>query len=168
MKNNICKKRKKLRTIEKRFWGKVDKKSENECWEWTGAIGSTGYGNFWADKKCFNSPRYSYILHHGQIKHEDFVLHKCDNRKCVNPCHLFLGTQRDNMDDMISKNRQQIGIKHWNALINDNIVKDIRNLHKNMKITYRKISEYLFAKYKIEVQPNNIGQIILRKRWKHI
>jgi hypothetical protein len=153
---------------ELRFWQKVNKKDVHECWEWTGAIGSTGYGNFHVNGKYISGPRYSYILHYGKIKYKEWVLHKCDNRKCVNPDHLFLGTQQDNTNDMVSKNRQQLGITHWNVLLNNDIVIEIRNLRKNLNMKYKEISKYIYNKYKLEIQEENIGQIILRKRWRHI
>jgi hypothetical protein len=93
--------------VEKRFWSKV-KKTEN-CWIWTAAK-AAGYGQFMSDKKRYDGAhRYSYRLHYGEFDESLFVLHKCDNKICVNPNHLFLGTQQDNIDDMIAKGRQAIG-----------------------------------------------------------
>ena len=91
-----------------RFWAKVD--TSGECWNWIGAINTNGYGRF----RLFGIPtsahRASFIINYGSIPELDewhgmCVLHKCDNKCCVNPEHLFLGTQQDNIIDMYSKGR---------------------------------------------------------------
>jgi len=92
-----------------RFLDKIDK--TNDCWNWTAAIrGKSGYGCFKFENKTIDAHRFSWILHNGEIPKNLFVCHKCDNRKCVNPEHLFLGTQSDNMKDCFNKNRLTIPI----------------------------------------------------------
>lgn len=95
-----------METIEGRFWRKVNKSGENGCWIWT-ANKSRGYGLI--STKKYQSPkkahRLSWEMHHGEIPEGLEVLHKCDNPSCVNPDHLFLGTQLDNIKDAVSKNR---------------------------------------------------------------
>ena len=93
-----------------RFWAKVDK--SGECWEWTGCL-VNGYGRFKLNDKMVKSHRLSYILHHPLTinlwEHPDIcVCHRCDNRKCVNPAHLFLGSNADNMNDMIKKGKVKL------------------------------------------------------------
>ena len=96
--------------VLERFWPKVRK--TDECWEWiAGTRGKTGYGSFKIDGEVIDTHRVSWMIHFGPIPEDKFVLHKCDNRKCVRPDHLFLGTQLDNVRDMISKGRQHKPLK---------------------------------------------------------
>lgn len=87
------------------FWNKVDKCSENDCWNWKASKYLAGYGAFYVNRMKCLAHRFSYELHFGEIPKDLMVLHKCDNPSCVNPNHLFIGTHQDNMNDMVSKNR---------------------------------------------------------------
>jgi hypothetical protein len=90
---------------EERFWAKVNKKETNECWEWTGATNSRGYGSLVASTTKWLAHRYSYTISKGEIPTGLLVMHSCDNRKCVNPEHLSPGTHSDNMLDCANKGR---------------------------------------------------------------
>lgn len=115
----------KARPVEDRFWEKVDK--SGKCWVWTACKQAFGYGKFVIKKG--DSPvaahRLSYELEVGQIPKGLFVLHRCDNPACVRPAHLFIGTQRDNMQDMRSKgrwsykSRNQTGERNPNSILTD-------------------------------------------------
>ena len=103
-------KKRKMRNIEDRFWEKVNKSADGGCWEWTSSIKGNGYGAFFTSlegegRKCVGAHRFSYALANGPIPDGLWVLHKCDNRICVNPDHLFLGDCVDNMKDCASKGR---------------------------------------------------------------
>lgn len=90
----------------KRFWDKVDIKSENDCWEWKAyRTKRSGYGSFGIKYSVIAAHRVAWMLTNGEIPANLYVLHKCDNPPCVNPKHLFIGTQKDNMDDCASKKR---------------------------------------------------------------
>ncbi len=85
-----------------RFWSKVDK--SGDCWLWRGSVNPQGYGTFSFGGKSRGAHRVSYLLSKGEIGDGLCVCHTCDNPPCVNPDHLWLGTQADNMRDMGSKN----------------------------------------------------------------
>lgn len=101
-------------TLKDRFHAKYVKR-ENACWEWIGFI-HPGHkrGIITLNRKHLLAHRVSWEIHHGPIDNGLFVCHHCDTPKCVNPKHLFLGTDMDNMTDRNKKNRQAHGKVHGN------------------------------------------------------
>lgn len=119
--------------IEASFWRHVDKRSSEECWNWQGWIQKLpggrggGYGKFTPNHtKSYLPHRFAWILAHGQIPEGLLVCHKCDNRACCNPAHLFLGTHRDNSQDSVKKGRWLSGERSPRAKLTDSQVAEIR------------------------------------------
>lgn len=93
---------------------------------WTGAKNKPGYGYFWDGSKLVRAHRYAYELYNGPIPAKQIVLHTCDNPSCVNPEHLKLGYQIDNVKDMVEKDRTSRANNHWNAKLTSEQVKLIK------------------------------------------
>jgi HNH endonuclease len=91
--------------IQERFEEKFIPEPNSGCWIWTASINRLGYGTVAHKGKIWKAHRVSWDLYTGVIPEGMSVLHKCDNRLCVNPDHLFLGDQTDNMRDMVAKGR---------------------------------------------------------------
>jgi len=128
-----------MKTLEERFWAKVDKAGDDDCWNWTAFLNWGGYGAILVSGKQKKAHRVSYELHNGTIPKGDgyhgiCVLHRCDNRSCVNPKHLFLGTHTDNIRDMHQKGRNvesdKVGEKNTAAKLTEDQARLIKRYSK--------------------------------------
>lgn len=96
------------RSLEERFWSKVDRGAPDDCWPWLRAISQDGYGRFVVSldpQRVVGAHRVAFELTAGAIPHGMNVLHHCDNPRCVNPAHLYAGTQAQNVADMMRRGR---------------------------------------------------------------
>jgi hypothetical protein len=143
-------------TAEERFHAGYIPEPTSGCWLWLGRPQSTGYGQLHVSGKRTLAHRYSWELEIGPIPDGMYVLHRCDNRLCVNPDHLFVGTHQDNMDDMVRKGRCPTGEDHWNAKLTR---KDVTAIRKSTKSQRALAREY-------GVGQKNISHIITERTWK--
>jgi HNH endonuclease/sigma-70-like protein len=130
------------------------------CWEWFGAFHTTGYGTIGINKKHRLAHQVSWELHRGD-RQGLCVLHVCDNRKCVNPEHLFLGTRKDNNKDRDSKGRGPRGERNWCTKLKADDIPVIRKMRVEGK-TQQEIAKM----YK--VSQGTISQVVNRTTWVHI
>jgi len=137
------------------------KKDSDKCWVWQGSRTPKGYGQFGISSGNMRpAHRIAWQLYKGPIPKGKFVCHVCDNPPCVNPNHLFVGTNRDNMTDMFKKGRgnRPLGEKHFAAKLTE---EDVLNIRKDPRTHKEVAKDY------------NMGQaqicaIRLRKAWRHI
>lgn len=177
-------------TLEERFWAKVDKSPRpTGCWEWTGSTDADGYGRLRLGTReagVAKTHRLSWELAHGHIPDGLLVCHSCDNPRCVNPAHLFLGTIKDNVVDSVSKGRrahqkaaprgprprrparslrppkgQCRGVDSPRAKLTNGQVLEIRAL------AARKVTRPIIAK-RFNVSVAEVNNIVRRVTWKHL
>lgn len=165
-------------TTSERFWMHVDKKLADGCWEWQGHISKTLYPSVYVGKditadtgkrRYLNGHRLSWLLTHGSIPDNLWVLHRCDNHACVRPDHLFLGTVTDNNRDCTQKGRRPKGDRSPRRLYphlyrapnrklsNSNII-EIRRQKSNGK-TFNAIAK------SYGVAESTIKRAVYRKTW---
>lgn len=158
-------------TLQDKFSGSYVVES-NGCWRWTKGRHAHGYGvintRIGGRNKQYRANRVSYEIAKGPIPGGMFVLHRCDNPSCVNPEHLFLGTQRDNMRDCISKGRHvnqnrtwPTGSAHHNSKLSDNLVRTIR-VHHGLGLYYREIAKML------SLNISTVYRVATHKVWAHV
>ena len=143
-----------------RIEAKVEKIPEAGCWIWTGTTTVRGYGQIISNNRKYYAHRASYEVFIGPIPDGMYVCHACDNVYCVNPAHLFLGTQKQNLEDMARKKRSTWGEKNPMAKLTQADVDEIRRLRSEGMMI-----KDLASKYK--VIPQTISAIIKKERWNH-
>lgn len=157
------------RNVADRFWSRVAKGGIDDCWNWIAGIGTHGYGRMSVDGCPESSHRISWQLNNGPIPQGLHVLHRCDNRICCNPNHLFLGTNLDNINDMVSKNRQaksphkpaKRGEENSRAVLTKDQVVEIRQRCASGE------SQDLLAEI-YGVSQGHISNVYRRVTWKHV
>ena len=145
--------------LRQRVWSRVPAKGSNDCWEWSGYRNEHGYGAL----KGRLAHRLVWQLERGPIPDGMNVCHRCDNPPCCNPAHLFLGTQSDNVHDMVSKGRRRggnvAGERNGASKLTDADVASIRERYVPRKVTLRQLAtEY-------GVSDSAISMIVNGRRW---
>lgn len=159
--------------LAERFWAKVDKVDASGCWLWTAGKDAYGYGVFQAGPTIRGSHvgrakahRVAWELTNGPIPSGLGVLHRCDNPSCVNPSHLFVGTQAENMRDMDAKGRRvstpTVGERNCNARLTTDAVRVIRFLREETCLSSSQIGT-LFG-----VDRTTVRKIWRRLSWAHV
>lgn len=175
-----------MRTPFERFLDKVNKEATSGCWEWTASCLNSGYGIIKINGKGILAHRFAYEYFIGPIPNGYYICHRCDNPRCVNPEHLFVGTQADNMADRDEKGRHPSkthperlargdyhgsklhpervvrGEGHGNARLTSDIVRQARKEYSGKGITYKQLAE------KYGVSAMAMYNAIQCKTWKHI
>lgn len=154
-------------TFKDRFWAKI--KKTDGCWLWTGSLNNKGYGEIGIGGRgsgTVYTHRASWILHFGNIPRGMCVLHNCpggDNPACVNPDHLWLGTQSQNLADMDEKGRRRvvIGSSHPKTHLTETDVIRIRCLRREGATVKSLCEEY-------RVNSGTMSRICTRQSWKHV
>lgn len=152
------------------------KVSESGCWEFQGCLMPSGYSKIGKGHKTYLGHRLAWIESNGEIPEGLCVLHRCDNRKCINPAHLFLGTKQDNTDDMIRKGRERfVGLKSPNCR---KPTAPKGEKHSNAKLTEKQIAE-IRAMYgggarqvdlaaQFGINQCHVSRIVRKESWSHV
>lgn len=147
------------------FWEKVEKQDGDSCWEWTGAKNSDGYGHMNINGKLEKAHRMAWELEHDYIPAKKCICHICDNPSCVNPCHLFIATHAENMNDMKLKGRAygHLGENNYKAKLSEDDIREIRSQYRTGSYgLVKKLAE------KYCVHKSTIHLIVTHKTWAHV
>lgn len=148
-----------------RFWSKIDKSAgDGACWPWLFGLTSDGYAVYKIPGRGFVYAHRLVCELEGRLKvgSKLWACHKCDNPRCCNPRHIFIGTRMDNIRDMVNKNRQQKGTRHANAKANEKLVKQIRFLVKTKGMTCTDVARM------VGLSIVCVWKIANRVSWKHV
>jgi len=146
-----------MKSAIERFNDKYEPVTESGCWIWMGSLYPKGYGYF-SYKGTERANRAAYMLFVGDIPEGKIVCHTCDMPECVNPNHLFLGTNRDNSSDMVNKNRQAKGSKINSCILNEDQVREIRASNDSLEV----LADYYGVGFTTIYDAKNY------KTWKHV
>ncbi len=148
-----------------KFWAKVRCGAADECWIfWVNSYSGNNYGTMYlAGRRRMYAHRLSFELTYGPIPPNQCVLHRCDNTRCVNPRHLFLGTHQENVADMVAKGRSLRGIRQRDAKLSESEVLEIRSLFSTGRQTNQRQLARIY-----NVHPVTIHQIVHGRTWRHL
>ena len=146
---------------KERIEAKVERIPEGGCWIWMGATQVRGYGEIISNNRKYLAHRASYEAFIGEIPKGMYVCHACDNVYCVNPAHLFLGTQKQNLEDMARKGRSTIGERNPMAKLKEEDVQKIK-----AEIDYGLSNSDIAINYSVSRQ--TINNIRNGKAWNHV
>jgi len=150
-----------LLPIAERFLGYVQRTDDvDSCWLWTASMRG-GYGRIKHHGRDIGAHRVAWALTYGTIPDGFSILHRCDNRRCVNPAHLVLGTQRDNIQDMIAKDRLGRGFRggqYPHAILTSEDVREIRRSPDTGRALAKRLG----------VSPSTISDVRRRRHWTHV
>lgn len=147
-----------------RFWAKVANRGGDGCWEWTGSTNGKGYGHFRPGVgERASVHRFSYTLATGESADGKVVCHRCDNRRCVRPDHLFLGEHADNVRDRNEKERQARGVMVNTHKLTEDEVREARRDHgADPALSWRSLGR------RYRVHDVTIRRAVLGLSWKHV
>jgi len=145
-------------TVEDRFWANVVPEPNSGCWLWDGPVDDFGYGRFRVDGRKERAHRLSFRMHCEPVPVGKILLHSCDVPGCVNPAHLRIGVDADNVQDKVKRGRQARGESAASAKLSEATVHAIRRASG----TQRGIAEMY------GVSHNIVGRIRRRQLWKHV
>jgi hypothetical protein len=146
--------------LAERFWAKVTKAGPDDCWLWTAAAKTNGYGSFNVDGKTRLAHRVAFVLIDSLEPGQD-VLHKCDVKLCVNPKHLYAGTDYDNQRDAVVRGRlaSRRGALNCNAKLTQAKVEEIRRIYAETKLSQERIGQMY------GVSQSTVSLVVLHKHW---
>lgn len=149
--------------LTKRFAEKYEIDSSSGCWNWTASTAGKGYGQIKipGQRRQIYAHRLSYLIHNGEIPEGLVVCHTCDNPRCVNPNHLFVGTIRDNLIDMKNKDRHLRGERNTQSKLTESDVIKMYQMRFAGKSTYAIADTF-------GVGQMTVWRIVNGKRWKHV
>jgi hypothetical protein len=147
------------------FWDRAERDTKTGCLVWTGST-MTGYPEVMFNGRKCRGHRVAWLLTRGPIPPGLFVCHQCDNRLCINPEHLFVGTARDNNLDMDRKGRRrsgwQLGEQRYNAVLTEKLVLEIRRIYREENISAAKIAA------RFGLGQATVSAVIWRHNWRHL
>ena len=156
----------KFRSLGERFWSKATLNPSTGCIEWTSYKNKDGYGSFWFDGRMVAAHRVAYAMANGmklvpsgRFAGRPVICHRCDNPSCVNPNHLFLGTDADNARDRNAKGRGHIG---GAPKISGGTVAEIRLAYASGDKSQRELAQ------EFGLSQSQIGNIVRRSQWRHV